>query len=95
MRETVVPDEQSLDLYNRHLIFDLYRMIEERKGVSQEDVDAFTKRILCGQDLGPVSFTARPDGNQREPLRIYAQSQRNWGSLTKAVKPTSLGIVCV
>ena len=61
-------NHQSHDECSNHPIFHLYRLIEERTGISKEDVAAFTERLLCGYGMGPVTYTTGPDGKQREPL---------------------------
>ena len=66
--EAAPQNEQLLDEYSNHPIFHLYGLIEERTGISKEDVAAFTGRMLCGYELERVTFPAGPDGKQREPL---------------------------
>ena len=84
--ESVPQNSQPHDEYSEHPLFHLYRMIEERTGVSQENVDAFTKRILCGYDLGPVTFTTGPDGKQREPLPDLRPVAGKLGELARSDK---------
>ena len=62
------PDEQLMELYWDHPLRHLYRMIEERTGVSQADLAEFTDRLLSNQGIGPVSYARRPDGVLPEPL---------------------------
>jgi len=88
--ESVPQNSQPHDEYSEHPLFHLYRMIEERTGVSQENVDAFTKRILCGYDLGPVTFTTGPDGKQREPLPDLRPVAEKLGEFDRSGKTGSL-----
>ena len=88
--EAAPQNEQLLDEYSNHPIFHLYGLIEERTGISKEDVAAFTERLLCGYDLGPVTFTAGPDGKQREPLPNLRPEADKLGEFDRSGKTGSL-----
>ena len=88
--EAAPQNEQLLDEYSNHPIFHLYGLIEERTGISKEDVAAFTERLLCGYDLGPVTFTAGPDGKQREPLPDLRPVADKLGEFDRSGKTGSL-----
>jgi hypothetical protein len=84
--EAAPQNEQLLDEYSNHPIFHLYGLIEERTGISKEDVAAFTERLLCGYELERVTFPAGPDGKQREPLPDLRPVAGKLGELARSDK---------
>ena len=88
--ESVPQNEQLLDEYSNHPIFHLYGLIEERTGISKEDVAAFTGRMLCGYELERVTFPAGPDGKQREPLPDLRPVADKLGEFDRSGKTGSL-----
>lgn len=88
--EAAPQNEQLLDECSNHPIFHLYGLIEERTGISKEDVAAFTGRLLCGYELERVTFPAGPDGKQREPLPDLRWIADKLGEFDRSGKTGSL-----
>jgi hypothetical protein len=83
-------NHQSHDECSNHPIFHLYRLIEERTGIPQKDVDAYAKRLLSSYGIGPVTFNAGPDGKQRKPLPDLGPIADKLGEFDRSGKTGSL-----
>ena len=88
--EAAPQNEQLHDECSNHPIFHLYRLIEERTGIPQKDVDAYAKRLLSSYGIGPVTFNAGPDGKQRKPLPDLGPIADKLGEFDRSGKTGSL-----